>query len=169
MLLPILMTTFINIILRNSLTFPKHGLEKLLNLSLKLPNGRGLHRQKISPLQPPPQKNTWIQSPKIIRPKTVVKSDDCSASTLNFISSQRDNLDEITRLIRALQESEIVNKKMRDAFSRSLQTHSSLQAGVLQLKKKPPTQISNMDSIFWNLQQNWTLNLQPWPPRPPKL
>ena len=100
----------------------------------------------------PPQKNTWIQSLKLTRPKTVVKSDDRSTSMLNTTSSKRDNLDEISRLIRALQESNNANKKMREDFSRSLQTQTTLQGEVLQLKRAKPTPISNTDSIFSKLQ-----------------
>ena len=89
-----------------------------------------------------------------------MKSDDQSASTLNTTSSQCDNLDEITHLVRTLQESDIANKKMRDAFSCSLQTQTTLQAEVLQLKQKPTTQISNTDSIFWNLQSKLDSKLE---------
>ena len=100
----------------------------------------------------PARKNTWIQPPKITRPKTIVKSDDCFTSTLNARSSQRDNLDKITCLVQALQESETANKKMREAFSHSLQAQTTLQDEELQLKWAKPTSISNTDSVFTKLQ-----------------
>mmetsp|Transcript_21227 Transcript_21227/g.47918 ORF Transcript_21227/g.47918 Transcript_21227/m.47918 type:complete len:266 (+) Transcript_21227:1893-2690(+) len=86
----------------------------------------------------PPRRNAWFQTPKIIQSKPTQKPDDRSASTLNTTSSHRDNVDEIACLVKTLQETELENKKMRDAFTRSLQTQSKLQDGIaIKLLSKP--------------------------------
>ena len=108
----------------------------------------------------PPRKNAWFQTPKIINSKPTQKTDDRSASTLNTTSSHRDNIDEIARLVRTLQETELENKKMRDAFTRSLQTQSKLQNDIALLKTSTPAPITHTDSVFKKFQSKLDAKLQ---------
>ena len=71
---------------------------------------------------------------------------------LHTTSSQHKILDKITHLIQALQESEMTNKKMGEAFSNSLQAQTKLQNKVHQLQKEKQISIPTTDSVFANLQ-----------------
>lgn len=75
-----------------------------------------------------------------------------NALRVNTTSSHRDNIDKITRLVRTLQESKLENKKMREAFTRSLQTQTRLQDNITRLKNPTPEPISHNDSVFKKFQ-----------------